>query len=71
MCSISLSIINLRTNKEFALTMNEVYINKNPDFQREYEAWDDKLKTRFIETILISNLSICISDVTKSLACDP
>ena len=53
MCSISLSIINLRTNKEFALTMKEVYINKNPDFQREYEAWDDKLKTRFIETILI------------------
>ena len=53
MCSVSLSIINLRTNKEFALTMNEVYINKNPDFQREYEAWDDKLKTRFIETILI------------------
>jgi len=53
MSAVSLSIINLRTNKEFALTMNEVYINKNPDFQREYEAWDDKLKTRFIETILI------------------
>lgn len=53
MCTVSLSIINLRTNKEFALTMNEVYINKNPDFQREYEAWDDKLKTRFVETILI------------------
>jgi len=53
MCSVSLSIINLRTNKEFAITMNEVYMNKNPDFQREYEAWDDKLKTRFIETILI------------------
>jgi len=53
MCTISLSIINLRTNQEFARTMNEVYINKNPDFQREYEAWDDKFKTRFIETILI------------------
>ena len=53
MCTVSLSIINLRTNKEFALTMNEVYINKNPDFQRDYEAWDDKLKTRFVETILI------------------
>jgi hypothetical protein len=53
MSSISLSIINLRTNKEMALTMNQIYINKNPDFQREYEAWDDKLKTRFIETILI------------------
>ena len=53
MCSISLSIVNLRTNKEVALEINQVYINKNPDFQREYEAWDDKLKTRFIETILI------------------
>jgi hypothetical protein len=53
MCSVSLSIINLRTNKEFANTMQQVWINKNPDFQREYEAWDDTLKTRFIETILI------------------
>ena len=53
MSTIPLSIINLRTNKEIALTAGQVYINKNPDFQREYEAWDDKLKTRFIETILI------------------
>jgi len=53
MCSIPLSIINLRTNKETALATSQIYINKNPDFQREYEAWDDKLKTRFIETILI------------------
>ena len=53
MSTIPLSIINLRTNKEIALTTGQVYINKNPDFQREYEAWDDKLKTRFIETILI------------------
>jgi len=53
MSSIQLSIINLRTNKETAIATNQVYINKNPDFQRNYEAWDDKLKTRFIETILI------------------
>jgi len=53
MSNIPLSIINLRTNKETAIATNQVYINKNPDFQREYEAWDDKLKTRFIETILI------------------
>ena len=53
MSSIPLSIINLRTNKEVAITTNQIYINKKPDFQREYEAWDDKLKTRFIETILI------------------
>ena len=53
MSSIPLSIINLRTNKETSIATNQIYINKNPDFQREYEAWDDKLKTRFIETILI------------------
>ena len=53
MSSIPLSIINLRTNKETAIATNQIYINKNPDFQREYEAWDEKLKTRFIETILI------------------
>ena len=53
MSNIPLSIINLRTNKETALATNQTFINKNPDFQREYEAWDDKLKTRFIETILI------------------
>lgn len=53
MSNIPLSIVNLRTNKEMAIAANQVFINKNPDFQREYEAWDDKLKTRFIETILI------------------
>jgi hypothetical protein len=53
MSSIPLSIINLRTNKETAIATNQIYINKNPDFQREYESWDEKLKTRFIETILI------------------
>jgi len=53
MSSIPLSIINLRTNKENALATSQIYLNKNPDFQREYEAWDDQLKTRFIETILI------------------
>lgn len=48
-----LSMIYVRTNKESAIAMHLVYLNKNPDFQREYEAWDDKLKTRFIETILL------------------
>jgi len=53
MSSIPLSVINLRVNKEIAIAANQIYINKNPDFQREYEAWDEILKTRFIETILI------------------
>ena len=50
---IQLSTINLRTNKETAISTNQVFLNKNPDFQREYDAWDEKLKTRFVETILI------------------
>ena len=53
MTSISLSIINLRTDKEKAMAVSELFINKNPDFQRDYQAWDDKLKTRFIETLLL------------------
>ena len=53
MTTLNLSIINVRTNKETALAMSQTFINKHPDFQREYEAWDDKLKTRFVETMLI------------------
>lgn len=53
MTSIPLSIIYLRTNKETAIATNQTFINKNPDFQREYDAWDDNMKTRFIETIII------------------
>lgn len=50
--TLSLCIINLRVNKENALAANQPYLNVNPSFQRNYEAWDDKLKTRLIETIL-------------------
>jgi len=52
--NISLSIINLRTNKETAIAASQVYINKSPEFQRSYEAWDDKLRTRFIESMLLN-----------------
>ena len=51
--TISLSIINLRTNHETAMAANQIYINKSPDFQRKYEAWDDKLRTRFVESMLV------------------
>jgi hypothetical protein len=51
--TVSLSIIYLRTNKENATTTGQIYLNLSPNFQREYEAWDDKLRTRFIETIII------------------
>lgn len=52
--NLSLAVINLRTNKEMALASSQVFINKSPDFQRSYEAWDDKLRTRFIETMLLN-----------------
>ena len=53
MTTLNLSIINVRINRETALACAQTFINKHPDFQREYEAWDDKLKTRFVETMLI------------------
>jgi len=51
---LSLSIINLRTNKETALAAQQIYLNKSPFFQRSYEAWDDKLRTRFVESIILN-----------------
>jgi hypothetical protein len=53
MTTLNLSMINVRINKETAMACNQIYINKQPDFQRDYDAWDDKLKTRFVETMLI------------------
>jgi hypothetical protein len=53
MTTLNLSMINVRINKETAIAMGQTYINKQPDFQREYDAWDDKLKTRFVETMLL------------------
>lgn len=53
MTTENLSMINLRINKENALAMGQVFINKQPNFQRDYDAWDDKLKTRFVETMLL------------------
>ena len=51
---VSLSIINLRTNKETALAAGQVFLNSSPEFQRRYEAWSDQLKTRFVESMLLN-----------------
>lgn len=53
MQSYDISVINLRANKEAAIAASQIYINISPDFNRCYEAWDDCLKTRFIESILL------------------
>lgn len=51
MSHFPLSIIRMRVDKETARATDQMYIELNPDFQRTYESWDDKMKTRFIETI--------------------
>jgi hypothetical protein len=67
---LSLSIINLRTNKETALAAQQIYLNKSPFFQRSYEAWDDKLRTRFIESIILNRATnpiwTVLNDVDES-----
>jgi hypothetical protein len=50
---VSLQIINLRSKRETALATDQIHINVQPSFNRGYEVWNDKLKTRLIETILI------------------
>jgi hypothetical protein len=51
---VSLSIIHLRTNKESALASHQIYLNKSPSFQRSYESWDDIMRTRFTESIILN-----------------
>jgi hypothetical protein len=51
--SETLASINVRCNEETALSQQQVFLNINPPFQREYESWDNKLKTRLVETMLI------------------
>jgi hypothetical protein len=49
----TLSSLRARKDKETANTINAVFLNLNPDFQRDYEAWDEKMTTRLIESILL------------------
>jgi hypothetical protein len=51
--SESLATLSARTNRETARIIGATYIDRNPDFQRDYEAWSEKLCTRFIESILL------------------
>lgn len=43
------------SNREYIINndVGDPYLNIEPDFQRGYESWNDKLKTRLIETMLI------------------
>lgn len=51
--TLSLQIICLRNNREYSLTYKQPYLNLNPPYQRDYEAWNDCLKTGFVETMLL------------------
>lgn len=51
---VPLDMLHVRTHKENAIALNQQYLNIAPSFQRAYEAWDNKMKTRLIETILLN-----------------
>jgi hypothetical protein len=51
--NISLSIVALRANREVAIASGQTFLNKSPDFQRTYESWNEKLKSRFVESMLL------------------
>jgi len=44
----------MRSDKINAKILKARYINIQPEFQRQFEAWDDKLITRLIESILLN-----------------
>jgi 5-methylcytosine-specific restriction endonuclease McrA len=49
----TLIILFNRTDTENCRRCRLKYLDNSPDFQREYESWDDKLKTRLIETLIL------------------
>ncbi len=53
MPTYTIANLSMLTNREHARALRQKFINLNPDFQRDYEAWSEKLCTRFIESILL------------------
>jgi len=51
--NIRIAEIRRRSDRENAHMDDETFLNIHPDYQREYEAWNNKLKTRLIESILL------------------
>lgn len=51
---VNIAFMYSRANKEIALRDKQTFVNLQPPFNRKYDAWNDKLKTRLIETILLN-----------------
>jgi hypothetical protein len=62
----TLNLIRLRSDRENARTADQVYLNLKPDFQREFEAWNEKLCTRLIESVLLGRAMNPIWVVTNA-----
>lgn len=62
----TLNLIRLRSDRENAATADQVYLNLKPDFQREFEAWNEKLCTRLIESVLLGRAMNPIWVVTNA-----
>ena len=51
--NVTISTIRRRADAETARGDGETWLNIHPEYQREYEAWTAKLKSRLIESILL------------------
>lgn len=49
----TLNQVALYTDRERVRSVGMPYIDLRPDFQRDYEAWDNKLRTRLVETAFL------------------
>jgi hypothetical protein len=45
--------IRARSNEETCKAIGDTFLNLNPDFQRDYEAWGEKMCTRLMESVLL------------------
>jgi hypothetical protein len=50
----TLAQIRMRSDRINAETSEDTWLNIRPSFQRDFEAWDDMMKTRLIETIILN-----------------
>lgn len=49
-------ILSLRTDRGFCKKTNQVYLEVYPDFQRDFQFWPEKMRTAFIESILLDRI---------------
>lgn len=65
--NVNIAFMDLRTDMKSAMNANQVYIDKHPSFQRQYQEWTDCKKTRFVESILLGRATNPIWTISNPL----